>query len=253
LKLFRKVDFYKKRDQRYMESSRIFRNLYVKNLDPLLSDNDITQIFSHYGNIEISSFPRGENQQLKGFGFIKYGDHSEAVKAISASAKILVAKDFNLNEAQFVEHYRNFGEVERYGIFRDGDASRGFVEFKDHEIAHNAKLDNTIISQKLLIFVAKKKGERAMEVKSQKQVAKFERFCKYYGRNFQIRNIPPNMTELQLQQIFNNHLTDIKKKRNENILRQKYQRHQPWHRLRHLPNDRHCKLPRRQENIHPRC
>ena len=58
-----------------------FTNVYVKNIDADVSDEEFTALFEKYGEITSSSLARDEEGKVRGFGFVNYEDHEAAMKA----------------------------------------------------------------------------------------------------------------------------------------------------------------------------
>ena len=58
-------------------------NLYVKNLDDTVTDEQFNEIFSAFGTITSSRIMRDENKASKGFGFICYSSPEEATRCVS--------------------------------------------------------------------------------------------------------------------------------------------------------------------------
>jgi RNA recognition motif-containing protein len=58
-------------------------NLYIKNLEPHITNNDLTQIFRKFGRI-ISArvMTNPQTGQSKGYGFVSFGKTEEAAAAL---------------------------------------------------------------------------------------------------------------------------------------------------------------------------
>ncbi|OMJ09862.1 Polyadenylate-binding protein, cytoplasmic and nuclear [Smittium culicis] len=61
-----------------------FTNVYVKNLDESVTDDDFKKIFEAYGEISSAVVSRDESGQSKGFGFVDFVDHECAAKAVES-------------------------------------------------------------------------------------------------------------------------------------------------------------------------
>ena len=61
-----------------------FTNLYVKNIDPDVTEEMLTQKFSEFGKITNLIIMKDENDQPKGFGFINFEAPDEAKQAVEA-------------------------------------------------------------------------------------------------------------------------------------------------------------------------
>lgn len=61
-----------------------FSNLYIKNLDASTTEQQFQDLFSPYGNLASYTLPLNEDGTSRGFGFVNFETHDEAVKAIEA-------------------------------------------------------------------------------------------------------------------------------------------------------------------------
>src|SRR5277367_269421 len=58
-----------------------FTNVYVKNVDADVTDDEFNDLFEKYGIITSSSLARDEEGKGRGFGFVNFEDHEAAMKA----------------------------------------------------------------------------------------------------------------------------------------------------------------------------
>jgi polyadenylate-binding protein len=58
-------------------------NLYVKNLDDAITDDEFRDLFSAFGTITSSRIMRNDDGTSKGFGFVCYSSPEEATRAVS--------------------------------------------------------------------------------------------------------------------------------------------------------------------------
>ncbi len=59
-----------------------YSNLYVKNIPPKYSKEDLSSLFNKFGTIDSVFLPHGENgEENKGYGFINFRYHKDAVQA----------------------------------------------------------------------------------------------------------------------------------------------------------------------------
>lgn len=79
------------RQSKFEEMKANFTNLYIKNIDDSVTDDDFTKLFERYGDIISASITRDENGKTRGFGFVNYTDHEAASKAVEE----LNDKDFH--------------------------------------------------------------------------------------------------------------------------------------------------------------
>jgi polyadenylate-binding protein len=68
-----------------------FTNLYVKNLDPEMSEADFEKMFAEFGQVTSAALQMEDDTRSKGFGFVNYENHEDAQKAVDN----LHDKDFN--------------------------------------------------------------------------------------------------------------------------------------------------------------
>ena len=59
----------------------IFTNVYVKNLDESVNDDELMELFSKFGKITSALVSTDENGKSKGFGFVNFENHQDAQKA----------------------------------------------------------------------------------------------------------------------------------------------------------------------------
>ena len=82
-------------------------NLYVKNLDPSISDEKLKEIFSPFGTVTSSKVMRDPNGTSKGSGFVAFATPEEATEAMSQlSGKMIESKPLYVAIAQRKEDRR---------------------------------------------------------------------------------------------------------------------------------------------------
>ncbi|KAL1919818.1 uncharacterized protein VTP21DRAFT_1749 [Calcarisporiella thermophila] len=59
-----------------------FTNVYVKNLDTEMTDEQFREMFAKYGSITSAVVQRDENGKSKGFGFVNFERHEDASRAV---------------------------------------------------------------------------------------------------------------------------------------------------------------------------
>ncbi|KAI8364239.1 hypothetical protein BD560DRAFT_403389 [Blakeslea trispora] len=75
----------KKERQAKIEQYRAkFTNVYVKNLDESVSDEQLKEMFGKYGPITSAVIQVDEENKSKGFGFVNFENHEDAQKAVDA-------------------------------------------------------------------------------------------------------------------------------------------------------------------------
>lgn len=61
-----------------------FTNLYVKNLDPEMPQEEFEKMFEEFGQVTSAALQTDEEGRSKGFGFVNYEQHEDAQKAVDA-------------------------------------------------------------------------------------------------------------------------------------------------------------------------
>ena len=83
-------------------------NLYVKNLDDILNDDDLHKMFAPFGRIT-SAKVMVEMGRSKGFGFVCFASPEEAAKAINEmNGHVILNKPLYVNLAQTIEERKTF-------------------------------------------------------------------------------------------------------------------------------------------------
>lgn len=59
-----------------------FTNIYVKNLDPEVTDEEFEQLFTKYGPVSSAIIQRDDDGTSKGFGFVNFEEHEHAKQAV---------------------------------------------------------------------------------------------------------------------------------------------------------------------------
>ena len=72
----------KDRESKFEEMKANFTNVYVKNIESEVTDDELRELFEKYGDVSSSTIARDENGKSKGFGFVNYFRHEAAFKAV---------------------------------------------------------------------------------------------------------------------------------------------------------------------------
>lgn len=73
----------KDRDSKFDEMKANFTNIYVKNIQSDVSDDDLRELFEKYGEVTSAAIARdSESGKSRGFGFVNFIKHEEAAKAV---------------------------------------------------------------------------------------------------------------------------------------------------------------------------
>lgn len=84
----------KDRQSKFEEMKANFTNVYVKNINPEVTDDQFRELFEKYGDVTSSSLARDQEGKSRGFGFVNFTTHESASKAVDE----LNGKDFNGQE-----------------------------------------------------------------------------------------------------------------------------------------------------------
>jgi polyadenylate-binding protein len=82
-----------KRDRinKFEEMKANFTNVYIKNIDESVTDEQFQKLFEDFGDVISASITRDESGKSRGFGFVNYTSHESANKAVEE----LNDKDFH--------------------------------------------------------------------------------------------------------------------------------------------------------------
>lgn len=72
----------KDRMSKFEEMKANFTNVYVKNIDQEVTDEQFRDLFEKYGQITSSSLARDDQGKSRGFGFVNFHRHEDAAKAV---------------------------------------------------------------------------------------------------------------------------------------------------------------------------
>lgn len=73
----------KDRESKFDEMKANFTNIYVKNIEPEVTDDEFRELFEKYGEVTSASIARdSETGKSRGFGFVNYINHENAATAV---------------------------------------------------------------------------------------------------------------------------------------------------------------------------
>ncbi len=84
----------KDRQSKFEEMKANYTNIYIKNLNPEVTDDEFRELFEKYGAVTSSTIARDQDQKSRGFGFINFTTHESAAKAVEE----LNGRDFHGQE-----------------------------------------------------------------------------------------------------------------------------------------------------------
>lgn len=79
------------RQSKFEEMKANFTNVYIKNIDDSVTDDEFTKLFEEYGSVISATITRDENGKSRGFGFVNFASHESAAQAVDE----LNDKDFH--------------------------------------------------------------------------------------------------------------------------------------------------------------
>ncbi|KAF2749536.1 polyadenylate binding protein [Sporormia fimetaria CBS 119925] len=74
----------KDRMSKFEEMKANFTNVYVKNIDLEVTDQDFRELFEKYGQITSATIARDDTGKSRGFGFVNFVKHEDAAKAVDS-------------------------------------------------------------------------------------------------------------------------------------------------------------------------
>ncbi|KAI5866137.1 polyadenylate binding protein [Durotheca rogersii] len=81
----------KDRQSKFEEMKANFTNVYVKNIQADVTDDEFRELFERFGDVTSSSLARDNEGKSRGFGFVNFTTHESAAKAVDD----LNGKDFH--------------------------------------------------------------------------------------------------------------------------------------------------------------
>jgi polyadenylate-binding protein len=85
--------FIPKKDRKPVDPDETFTNIYVKNVPENMDENEIYEMFSAFGKITSHHLSKDDMGKSKGFGFINYENHEEALAAVNEMHEKVVGQD----------------------------------------------------------------------------------------------------------------------------------------------------------------
>jgi len=76
--------------ERMQQKESSWTNIYIKDLDPNITDQELQGKFSQYGPITSCVIMKGDEGGSKGFGFVNFDKHEDALHAVDALQGVLV-------------------------------------------------------------------------------------------------------------------------------------------------------------------
>jgi len=216
-------------------------NIFIKNLDRSIDNKSLYDTFSAFGNILSCKIAVDDLGNPKGYGFVHFEHGEDAEKAIEKvdgmllnDKKVFVthwmskkerAEKMGNQPKKFTNVYiKNFGDemtedklkdmcneagkvVSLKIMTDDGGKGKGFgfISFENPDEAEKAVdlLNNVDISgRRLYAGRAKKKAERAAEVKAEFDKKRQERLNRFQGVNLYIKNLDDDIDDVQLREEF---------------------------------------------------
>lgn len=113
-------------------------NVYIKNLDEAIDDDQLRQEFSQYGNITSCKIMRNSDDgQSRGFGFVCFSSPEEATKAVAEmNGKLIGAKPVYVALAQRKEARKAMLEAQFQARMRNAAGAPGMIPMYPPAAAH---------------------------------------------------------------------------------------------------------------------
>jgi polyadenylate-binding protein len=70
------------RQSKFEEMKANFTNVYIKNIEEDVTDEEFTELFEKFGEVISATITRDENGKSRGFGFVNYVNHENAASAV---------------------------------------------------------------------------------------------------------------------------------------------------------------------------
>ncbi|KAF6834153.1 polyadenylate-binding protein [Colletotrichum plurivorum] len=91
----------KDRQSKFEEMKANFTNVYVKNIQSEVSDEEFRELFAKFGEVTSSSLARDQEGKSRGFGFVNFTTHESAAKAVDdLNGKDFRGQDLYVGRAQ---------------------------------------------------------------------------------------------------------------------------------------------------------
>ncbi|KAF5816929.1 putative RNA recognition motif domain, nucleotide-binding alpha-beta plait domain superfamily [Helianthus annuus] len=204
-------------------------NLFVKNLNPFITDVKLEEVFGKFGMILSCKVAKDVHGKSKGFGFVQFDSEESSNNALQTlDGSVLVDKiisvakfmrkserkepeftnvyvknlESDFTENQLKDKFSEYGNVTSVVIMKDADGGSrgfGFVNFESPDSAKKAieALNGAIIgSKELFVGKAMKKAEREGFLKRSHQKDKIN------ALNLFVRNLALSVDEKCLEETF---------------------------------------------------
>jgi polyadenylate-binding protein len=213
-------------------------NIFIRNLDPQIGSKELHDTFSQFGNIISVKIPIDEKHSSRKYGYVHFeqpecadkaikivnekqiGDSvvyvshfipkSDRIKRIESIWTNVYVKNFGTeyNDDDLKQLFSPFGEITSLIIMKNQSGESrgfGFVNFKNHDDAlKSLSLNDTNLpdGKKLTCCRAKKKSERALEVRKIRDSKRKNTIQSTYGRNLYVKHLEDHITEDVLRKEF---------------------------------------------------
>lgn len=217
-------------------------NVFIKNLDKSIDNQQLHDTFSAFGNILSCKVATDETGKSRGYGFVHFETQEAAEKAIKKvnnmrlGNSVVYVGDFvrkadrmkknankwtnvffkntdeNIEDSDISEAFGKFGEVTSHIYYpqRVKNKGYGFVNFKNHDDASKAvdelngakELNGKPLEGELYVGKAQKKEERQAMLRRAFEQKRMERLEKYQGVNLYIKHLDDKVDDEGLKEEF---------------------------------------------------
>lgn len=181
------VGHFQKRSERPGASE--WTNLYVKNVPKHWDDMRLEKYFAEVGPVSSCVIMKDAEGKSKGFGFVDYAEHKDAVAAIEKFHELEVAAD------------EDSEKLPADAPKEDVDAKKDEEPKEGEEVDEEAK-KNIRRTTRFYVTRAQKKAERDRELSEKFEQIKQDRQSKYQGVNVYIKNLHESVTDEDLHDAF---------------------------------------------------
>ncbi|KAG9150101.1 hypothetical protein Leryth_009681 [Lithospermum erythrorhizon] len=153
--------FLRRSDRAFPSPDAKYTNLYIKNLDPEITEEQLHEKFGEFGKIVSLVISKDENETSKGFGFVNFENPDDARRALEVTnGSIYCAKVLYVSRAQKKAEReqilrRQFEEKKKERMMKY-QASNVFVKniidsVTDDDLREHFKVCGTITSAKIML------------------------------------------------------------------------------------------------------
>eukprot|EP00003_Mantamonas_plastica_P023139 TRINITY_DN408_c3_g1_i1.p1 TRINITY_DN408_c3_g1~~TRINITY_DN408_c3_g1_i1.p1 ORF type:complete len:682 (+),score=327.05 TRINITY_DN408_c3_g1_i1:112-2046(+) len=204
------VGYFLAKKERQRSNEKNFTNVYVKNIHPDVTEEQLKELFEPFGEITSMVVNRGKKRTKNAESSSSSSSDEEAKEEDSEAkeeAKEEETTSSNEEEAKEGEEAKEDDKTEESQEEKKEEAPLGFgfINFKESASALKAVEDMNefeLEGKKLYVGRAQKKSERQQELKRKFDQLKEERLNRYQGVNVYVKNLDDQVDDEQLRKEF---------------------------------------------------